>query len=116
MDARFGLQKRDDGTAQLFVDHVKNGESGFTLEVRLVKVTVELTDGPCETVAAELATDATGALQRGQRRKAKQELTEDQRSPLRLWLVRCSSVRRRSLLGLTSPTAREEPRNKQRSR
>jgi hypothetical protein len=85
MDARFGLTKREDGTAELHVDHVKNGEAGFTLTVRLVKVSVGLEDGPFETVAAEIATDATGAPVRGTKQKKGQakELSDDQATALR---------------------------------
>ena len=83
MDARARLHKRDDGTAELFVEHVKNAESGFALEVRLAKVTVELEDGPCETVAAEFATDATGALHRGRKARDRQDLSGDQKTALK---------------------------------
>jgi hypothetical protein len=86
MDARFGLTKREDGTAELHVDHVKNGEAGFTLTVRLVKVSVELEDGPFETVAAEIATDvATGELIKGTKQKKGREerLSDDQQTALK---------------------------------
>jgi AAA domain len=83
MDARMRLHKRDDGSAELFVEHVKNAESGFALEVRLAKVTVELEDGPCETVAADFATDATGAPRRGRKAKDRQDLSSDQKTALK---------------------------------
>jgi hypothetical protein len=86
MDGRAGLTKRDDGTVELHVEHVKNGESGFTLTVKPVTVTVQLEDGPFDTVAVEIATDAaTGELIKGTRqRKGREErLTDDQQTALK---------------------------------
>jgi hypothetical protein len=85
MDARFGLAKREDGTAELHVEHVKNGEAGFTLTVRLTKVTVQLEDGPFETVMAEIEKDASGAPCKSTKRKksTRAELTPDQRTALK---------------------------------
>jgi hypothetical protein len=86
MDGRAGLTKRDDGTVELHVEHVKNGESGFTLTVKPVTVTVQLEDGPFDTVAVEIATDAaTGELIKGTRqRKGREErLTDDQQTAIK---------------------------------
>jgi hypothetical protein len=82
-DGRGGMTKRPDGTAELLVEHVKNGESGYTLEVRPERATVELEDGPFETIVAEIATDATGAPVRTVKARRNRELNKDQRDALK---------------------------------
>lgn len=85
MGARAGLTKRDDGTVELHLEHVKNGPSGYTLTAKLTTVTVQLEDGPAETVVAELETDAHGAPVRGSKRrdKGKRQLTDDQATAIK---------------------------------
>jgi hypothetical protein len=85
MDARMGLTKRDDGTAELAVEHVKSAPSGFKFEVRLHKVTVDLDDGAFETIVAEIATDQTGAPIKAAigRKGSKRELSQDQKTAIK---------------------------------
>jgi hypothetical protein len=84
MDGRAGLTKREDGTAELHLEHVKNGEAGYTLTVRLAKVTVELEDGAFETVAAEIEKDPSGAPCKGTRRnQPRAGLKPDQRTAIK---------------------------------
>jgi hypothetical protein len=84
-DGRAAMRKLPDGSVEMGVDHVKNGESGFTLKMWPVKVTVELEDGPFETVAVEIATDATGAPLKGTRQKPgrAERLSDDQKTALK---------------------------------
>jgi AAA domain len=83
MDARLRLQKRDDGKAELFVEHIKNAESGYTHEIGLAKVTVDLEDGPFETVVAEFAMNAMGGIERGRKRKERQKPSPDQKTAMK---------------------------------
>jgi hypothetical protein len=82
MDARLRLNKKDDGSAELFVEHVKNAESGYTHTVTLGKVTVDLDDGPFDTVVAQFAMNAHGEIERGKKQKKRQKPSADQRTAL----------------------------------
>jgi hypothetical protein len=85
MDGRASLKKKPDGTADLHVDHVKNGESGFALTVRAVKVEIQLEDGPFTTIAAEIVTDPeTGQpLYVTPKERKGRDLSDDQRTALK---------------------------------
>jgi hypothetical protein len=84
-DGRFSVRRLPDGSIELAVEHVKNGESGYTLAAQPEKVTLELLDGPCETVAIAIATDATGAPLKGTRQRSgrKDQLSDDQKTALK---------------------------------
>ena len=72
------------GTAEFKVDHVKNGEAGYQLNLLLRTVTIELEDGDFETVVTEFATAADGTPVRATLKSPRQRaLTSDQQTALK---------------------------------
>lgn len=85
MDARASIQKLPDGRGLVTVEHVKNGESGFTYEIEVQKEEIALRGGvPFETVVAEFKRDDDGQLLKWRKdaQRKKRELSADQRTAL----------------------------------
>jgi hypothetical protein len=83
-DGRAGMVKNSDGAVSLKVEHVKNGESGYALDVVIRKVVVELVDGPFTTICAEIVKGADGQPQRSVIKARKErELSDDQRTAIK---------------------------------